>query len=119
MLPSENSPLHCLILRLRTTDPSDTAVRRSQKHSFYRAEVWTAAAIEHEELADANVAYNPSDDFRVKWLLAWCDVLEGAQRRIDPRLTASMEFLCGFDRPTLSGKERSAGMHLEPLAQGS
>lgn len=118
MLSPDRSPLHRLVLRYRSSDPSDMMVRRTRHHSFCRAEIWTAAAVEHEELDAANVAYSPSDDFRVKWLLSWCDVLEGAQRRIDPRLTASMEFLCGFDRPTLSGKDRAAGEHLT-LAQGS
>jgi hypothetical protein len=92
-------------------------LRGRYSHAAWRARVWIAADEEVVIKCDLATPYNPSDDCRVKWLLQWCDVLEGSRRAIDERLTATCDFLCRIPAP-VSGKQRAAGETLT-LAQGS
>lgn len=120
MLAPDQSPIHHVILAVRRLGPITPGIRGSQCHALWRATIWTAAAAEKQIQDSHHVVYNPSDDARVKWLLEWADVLEGSRRRIDSRLTDTMEFLCRFSAPRLCGKDYAAG-ECEPLtlAQGS
>lgn len=120
MLPPDRSPVHRITLAARALGPITPILRGRYSHAQWRAAAWTAAAEEYDLKAADHIPYNPSDDGRIKWLLQWCDVLEGSRRAIDERLTATMEFLCHVPAP-VTGQHRAAADCREALtlAQGS
>ena len=121
MLSPNRSPIHKEVLSaLEILDRSPLHhLRLHGSHACWRARTWNAASCEEAMLAADGVSYNPSDDGRVKWLLQFADVVEGTRRRIDQRVTDTMEFLCRMPAP-FTGRHRAAGER-EPqtLTQGS
>lgn len=117
MLPPDRSPVHRVVLAVRALGPITPVLRARYTHAAWRSSIWTAAADETAIKHDAAIFYNPSDDGRIKWLLQWCDVLEGSRRAIDERVTATCDFLCHIPAP-VTGKQRAAGETLT-LVQGS
>ena len=115
MLPPDRSPVHRVVLAALALGLPTPVLRARHTHASWRAATWTAA--DQEGQLRSGGTYSPSDDARIKWLLQWCDVLEGSRRAIDSRITDTMEFLCQFPS-ALSGKQLAAGESLT-LAQGS
>lgn len=120
MLPPDRSPVHRVVMAALSIGEITHVLRARYSHASWRATVWDAAAQEVELKRDSPCSYNPSDDARIKWLLQWCDVLEGSRRAIEDRITASMEFVCQIPAP-ISGKQLACGERHETLtlAQGS
>ena len=120
MLPSDRSPVHRVVLATRALGPVTPALRGRYTHAELRAVIWKAAAQETDLKRDALIPYNPSADARIKWLLQWCDVLEGSRRSIEDSITACCDFLCQIPAP-FTAKHREAGEKHETLtlAQGS
>lgn len=78
MLPPDRSPVHRVVLAARALGPVTPALRGRYSHAQWRAATSTAN-FEETSLKAPLIPYNPSDDGRVKWLLQWCDVLEGSR----------------------------------------
>ncbi|MBJ7396589.1 MAG: hypothetical protein JHC76_11140 [Akkermansiaceae bacterium] len=117
MPPPDHSPVHRVVLAARALGPITPNLRGRYSYPKWRATTWRAGADEFAIKVAARIDYNPSADVRIKWLLQWCEVLEGSCRAIDEHLTATMEFLCQIP-PPISGKQRAYGETLT-LAQGS
>ena len=117
MLPPDRSPVHQVVLAVRALGTVTPVLRARYTHAAWRATIWKAAADETLIKQDAAIPYNPSADGRIKWLLQWCDVLEGTRRSIDDATTATCEWLCQIT-PPVTAQHRACG-ELLTLAQGS
>ncbi|MES2924184.1 MAG: hypothetical protein V4819_21720 [Verrucomicrobiota bacterium] len=121
-MEASDSPVNTTLpffLRMGESDGIFRANYKPRDHARLRSKVWEAAADEADALHLSGKTYEPLDDMRVRWMLDWCDVIAGTKRGVDDGLAASMEFALQRKPPTLSGRERAAGAHLETLAQGS
>ena len=125
MMPPSDSPVWSSVefFQRIASDRTFRIYYTPRDHARLRSLVWASAAEESDSQNLEGIAYEPSDDVRVRWMLEWCDVIAGSRKQVDQRLVDSLDFMRQrATPPAMTGKDRAAGAHLEfetqTLAQG-